>query len=239
MSELHPRIGSLLLDGRTPRIAVSFDRHVTNADLQRARASGVDLAELRIDHWPCPEPSAVLSTLRALSGLPLLATIRHAREGGAWSHSEARRLALFEALTPHVDAIDVELSAETILVQARRTVREHGKTLLISSHDFTRTPSYDALQKLLDRALEAGADVVKIATMAHSDDDVQSLARLLLANKPVPLVTIAMGKHGIKSRVFFPALGSRFTFAAINGKAMAPGQLPLEQLTQALETFYR
>lgn len=234
MSEAHPRIGDLLLDGRTPRVAVSFDRPVTRADLQRARAAGADLAELRIDHWQDPEPSS----LPALGELPLLATIRHAREGGAWSRSEAQRLALFEAITPHVDALDVELSAHTILAQARRSAREHKKTLLISSHDFTRTPRYDALQQTLERARAAGADIVKIATMARSDEDVQTLARLLLEHPTVPLVTIAMGAHGVKSRVFFPALGSRFTFAAINGKPMAPGQLPLEQLTQALETYY-
>lgn len=225
------------MDGAVPVIAAPFNESPTRETLDRLHTVGLDLAELRIDLFQEKATEAVVECAKGFSGFPVLATIRHSREGGAWSGSEAERLDLFSALLPHVDAVDVELAADEIRDEVVRRAHAAGKTVVLSSHDFSATPSLDALRLVVSAATHAGADLVKIATLANSDSDVRVLAHLLLESRMTPLVAIAMGDHGVKSRVFFPALGSRFTFAALD-RSTAPGQLPLTKMVEEMRTFY-
>ncbi len=49
-----------------------------------------------------------------------------------------------------------------------------------------------------------------------------------------PLITMAMGKEGILSRIGGQISGSCVTFGTL-GKTSAPGQIPLEDLTAILD----
>jgi 3-dehydroquinate dehydratase-1 len=93
------------------------------------------------------------------------------------------------------------------------------------------------LVRKLRRAQRAGADLVKLATHAPDDRAVARLARVLVNHPEAPLVVFAMGEAGTKSRVFFPALGSLFTFAPWR-RATAPGQLSLQETLRLLRLFY-
>ena len=78
---------------------------------------------------------------------------------------------------------------------------------------------------------------MKIATHAKTDSDVAALAQLLAERRDANLVVIAMGAVGTKSRVFFPALGSLMTFAALE-QSTGPGQLPMALMFQELRLYY-
>ena len=224
-------IGSLVLGAR-PRIAVPFTDHATRPEIAELGGRGLDVAELRIDLYASFATEHVLGTLGLYTGVPTLATIRHGDEGGGWRGDEAERLALYRALVPRVDAIDVEI-ASGIARPAIAAARDAGKLAIASFHDFAKTPDAAALEAVLARGRALGADVVKIAAAVAGAEDLRTLARLLLAHEDAGLIVIGMGERGVASRVLFPLLGSLLTYAAA-GTRTAPGQLALDDLADLL-----
>jgi 3-dehydroquinate dehydratase-1 len=224
------------LAGGAPLVAVSFGDDDAEGDAARARALGVDLAELRIDWYRGTDPAAVRRTTAAFraAGLATLATIRSRAEGGHWAGDERARGALFEAVLPEVDAVDVELSSAGIRPGVIAAARAADRPVIVSFHDFERTPDEAALRATVEAARAAGADVVKISTMAHGAADLRVLAGLLLRYDS--MIVIGMGADGAGSRVLFPLLGSRVTYSSIGGRP-APGQLPFAETVRLLETF--
>ena len=226
-----------LLDEGAPALAASFSDRVTAQTLEDAKTHGLDVAELRIDHFASREPSEVVARLGAFADFATLATIRLAAEGGRWVESETARLELFRAVLPHVDGVDIELRAGELLPALVREAHAPGKAVIASFHDFQATPTLPELQARVDEAVAQGADVVKLALHASHPDDVRTLAALTLANRDRRLITISMGADGLVSRVFFPALGSRLTFGYLENQT-APGQLHLAELYALLCRFY-
>ncbi|MCJ1678333.1 type I 3-dehydroquinate dehydratase [Streptomyces sp. APSN-46.1] len=227
-----------LLDGDVPLVAVSFGDSDNERLAQEAKDAGVDIAELRIDGFSRTDQDHVLAQVRAFASMPVLATVRSAYEGGDWKGTEQERLALFRAIAPHVHAVDIELSSREILAEVVAAAHEHDTVALISYHNFDLTPSSEELEAVIADAKEAGADIVKLSTMATSADDVKRLAALLLAaGDDVPLIVIAMGAEGCASRVFFPVLGSRITYSFF-GTSFAPGQLAFAETSGLLRTFH-
>lgn len=228
-------LGTLEL-GAVPRIAVPL----TDADV-RVHADAVrryaDIAELRIDQFTHHDPPYVADICRRARALgrPLIATVRAAAEGGAAALSEAQRLAFFEAAAPLVDGLDIELHAP-ICDRVVDLAESHGCMVIVSHHDFERTPSDTDLAALFDAAALADADVVKIAAQATSAADTDRLLGFLRARRERGLIVIAMGPHGVASRVFFPLCGSLITYGFAS-TANAPGQLPLAELHAALRRY--
>jgi 3-dehydroquinate dehydratase-1 len=222
-------IGSLVL-GTRPRIAVPFTDHATRPDVADAVARGCDVAELRADLCSAFDAAHLEGALAPLAGVPTIATIRHGDEGGGWRGAEADRLALYRALLPRVDAIDVEIASE-IGRPAIAAARDAGKLAIASFHDFAKTPAEDAIADAVARGRALGADVVKIATAVASAADLRVLARILVEHDD--LIVIGMGARGVASRVLFPLLGSLLTYASA-GTQTAPGQLALDELVEIL-----
>jgi 3-dehydroquinate dehydratase-1 len=227
------RIGRVLLRRTEPRIIAPFTDRTRPSTLRSGVRRGLSLLEARVDLFDDIESSHVLDNLRRARAIaPVLATVRSGSEGGAWKRSERDRLALYRALVPHVDALDVELDSR-IRGAVVRAAREAGRTVVLSHHDFRTTPSASRLDEVVRRGTKAGADVVKIATFVRGPADVQRLTRLLARHRESPLVVIGMGARGRSTRVLFPALGSLFTFASLDKKT-APGQLGLAETVRGL-----
>ena len=229
------RIGALEL-GTRPRVAVPFSDAATRAEVLSLVQQGLDVAELRVDRFARVDAAAVLARLDVYAGVPLLATIRCAAEGGGWKGTEADRLVLFRALLPRVDAVDVEIASE-IARDVVRDAQRTGKLAIASFHDFAKTPSAGALADVVARGRALGADVVKIATVVAGRDDLRSLARLLVDPSDIGLIAIGMGDAAVATRVLFPALGSLLTYAHA-GTVTAPGQIPLVEMRQLLRRLY-
>jgi 3-dehydroquinate dehydratase-1 len=215
---------------------VPFSAAVTRADVLSLAQQGLDVAELRVDHFARVDAAAVLAGLDVFAGVPLLATIRSAAEGGGWKGTEAERLALFRTLLPRVDAVDVEIASE-IARDVIDAARGAGKLAIASFHDFAKTPSAGALADVVTRGRALGADVVKIATAVADRNDLRSLARLLVDASDIGLIAIGMGDAAVATRVLFPALGSLLTYAHA-GNATAPGQISLVEMQQLLRRLF-
>ena len=181
-----------------------------------AQAAGADVIEWRID--TCLAEGAVASELIAAipsSPLPVLWTIRHASESGLWQDSSAAR----EALCAAADAagaayIDLELAH-------LGTWRPSRARLILSYHDFTGM-GQDLPGKIA--AMRAAGGLPKIAVMARDGRDL-AVIHDLLARRQGELIALAMGEHGLPSRLLAGVWGSFLTFARLADQAgSAPGQ---------------
>ncbi len=229
-------LGSRILNG-TPRIVIGLNDATPLHLIQEARQSGLDVIELRIDQYSSFDRKHVLQEVVKFRDVPTIATIRLSAEGGGWNLSEKERLSLFKEVIPEVNAIDIELSAETILPDVIQATHAAKKIAIISYHNFDGTPALSELNGVADKAKSLGADIVKIAALAVKQEDIQTLARFTIANAKKNIVAIAMGSEGTLSRVFFPALGSLLTYAHL-GQPTAPGQLGYRELFELLRKFY-
>ena len=197
----------------------------------RADADGI---ELRMDF--AEEPIAQLS---AYDGeLPVLVTNRVDWEGGEAADTAGRLDDLKRAMEHDaVTAVDVELAAlegdgEHDAGRVVDHAREHGASVVVSTHDFEATPDRDTITDRLRRACEHG-DVGKMATTAASADDVLAMldATRDLTADGKQVATMCMGEPGRHSRAVAPLYGSRIGYAPVDPEAAtAPGQYDLTTL---------
>jgi len=214
-------IGSLTLN----RSVIAAIGHDPVSSANKAKQLGADILELRIDLLS-ERPQRVLEELKWL-GLPIIITNRMKDQGGSWQGSEKERIRELLHLLPLADAVDIELCAgdrDSVVNKSRNA----GKTVIISTHDFQKTPDNKVMDGIIHESLEAGADIAKLAVMPESLSDVLRLLEVTLhANGPV--CTIAMGATGKHSRVIAPVYGSVMTYGYVDTPT-APGQLRIDEM---------
>ncbi len=205
------------------QVCVSLTETTTTALVDRMvdLAPVADLFEIRAD---LADELDLLTLLRTRPR-PLLLCCRSAAHGGRWTRSEEeRRLLLLEGVKRGFDYVDIEHDAGFGEVM----VEKAGRGLILSHHDFERTP--DDLLGLYERMCLLGADIVKIAVTPRSFSDVARVLELqgeAARRDDVPLVAIAMGPLGVVTRLWAGRYGALFTFAsAAPGEESAPGQVP-------------
>ena len=147
---------------------------------------------------------------------------------------ENRFLILQTALEAGSDYVDFDLESDLdFMKELLPTARSKGSDVILSYHDFQKTPQADELDQIVHRAIEAGADVVKVACQVNKADDLVNL--LHLYRHKVRKVVIGMGEKGIITRVAATLLGAEFTFASAGeGRETAPGQISKERLESIL-----
>lgn len=243
------KIGDVALD--SPRIVGVVDSIGAAAGAEKA---GADLLEVRIDLLERgTEVVRFLGDVHEASSLPFIVTNRPEVEGGAFNGSENERISILSAAMDHADAVDVELSIlgyrdGNLIVEK---AKEQKSPIIVSHHDFNRTPPDEEIMKILNDARDVGNFVIpKIAVMANSLGDVLRLLRITIeASKP--LCTIAMGALGKHSRVITPLYGSALTYGYVDAPdrrsggvvtpsafqhgPKAPGQLSVSELKAALD----
>jgi len=192
--------------------------------MMRQAAPEADLLELRIDGLPEPD----LPRLLAERPRPVIVTNRPPHEGGRWTGSETRRLALLEeAACLGAEYVDIELAAGP--------VRCEGARRIVSVHDFEGVPA--DLPALHRRIARAGADIVKIAVTARTIMDTLPVFDLLeRQGRTTPTIALAMGEAGQITRILSPRFGGFLTYAAevFEGRerGSAPGQLTARRLRE-------
>ncbi|RXK48491.1 type I 3-dehydroquinate dehydratase [Halorientalis pallida] len=211
----------------------SFVLAAATADLGDAPAARehADAVEFRMDL--ARDPLAALANYDG--ALPLIVTNRADFEGGEAEDDDARLDALCTAVEhSSVEAVDVELTTASEGGGERVIDHAHanGVSVIVSTHDFAKTPEPPKLRQLLDRACEYG-DVGKLAVTARSTDDVLELLAATRASVAGGdrVATMAMGEPGRHSRAVAPLYGSRIGYAPVDpAEATAPGQYDLATL---------
>ena len=133
--------------------------------------------------------------------------------------------------------VDIEIEAPKDQQEKLiKVARANNTRIIISYHNYDKTPSIDELLKIVNDCYTMGADVAKVAVQANSQQDTAKVMSLYSADKPV--VALAMGEYGKISRLMAPMLGAEFTFASTDeGVGTAPGQITYSKMIEA-RSFY-
>lgn len=209
----------------------------------------VDLIEWRADWYEevnkIEKVKQVIDALRQLlPEIPILFTFRTAKEGGEKDISPKDYLELNCNVCKQglVDLMDVELfRGDTVVKTVLKQAKESGIKVIVSNHDFEKTPCKEEIVERLKQMEELGADILKIAVMPNSKKDVLTLLEATdemskYATKPI--VTMSMSGMGAISRLTGEIFGSAITFGTVKN-ASAPGQIPVKQLSQVLNAIHQ
>lgn len=246
-------VRNLVIGEGAPKIIVSLmgkDIATVKTEALAYRDADFDILEWRVDHFAdVSSIDAVLEAARTIrdvmSDKPLLFTFRSAKEGGEQALSVADYIALNRAAVDSglVDMIDLELFTGDEQVKA--TVEyAHAKQVLVimSNHDFHKTPAAEEIIQRLRKMQELGADIPKIALMPQNKTDVLTLLSATLEMQEHyadrPIITMSMAKTGVISRLAGEVFGSAATFGAVK-KASAPGQISVSDLRSVLTILHQ
>jgi 3-dehydroquinate dehydratase-1 len=161
-----------------------------------------------------------------------IVTVRCAEEGGLRSMSDDDRRESYLALLPGAAAIDLELRSAESMSDLREAVLRNAKTLILSFHDFQRTPSLADLENACAEMRDLGANILKIATKTESISEVSRLLTLLERSSS-PLAVMGMGAFGRASRLLFAKAGSVLNYGWLD-KPQVPGQWSAKEFLEFL-----
>lgn len=214
------------------------------------RSIGADVVEWRTDWYEdvflFEKVEETAKELRNILGvIPVLFTFRTAKEGG---EKEIRKDDYVElnqkaVRTGYIDMVDVEAFTGDDAVKAIvETAHGCGVKVVVSNHDFCKTPPKEIIVSRLCKMRELGADIPKIAVMPQDKKDVLALLsateEMYSEYADCPIITMSMAGAGVISRLSGEVFGSALTFAAA-GKASAPGQMEVENLKTVLNILHK
>lgn len=223
---------------------------------------GCEMAEIRLDRCDL--------SLREIeecftSDVPLVATCRIAdliasepslQDEGLTPQSKEIKAAqiaekrLCKAIEAGARYVDVEIEAPKQMSKRVRSVaHENGTVFIRSFHDFEGTDSLEALKAVVEKCCYHGADIVKVVTTAHCQEDVDRVLSLYdwchgvsaSENEKIAsldeggLIAFCMGDAGRQSRLDCLRMGAPYTYAALSeDEAAAPGQWDAAEMASAL-----
>lgn len=255
-------IGNIILGEGIPKICIPLtgkDRAELTVEIESIEDKPFDLVEWRADYmmaamkgssfWELTrEVLNNLGLIRSLIEKPVLFTIRTSGEGGeaaiaAEDYFFINRMVVDSGMA---DLIDIEAfvpdEGTDMVGEFVEYAHSHEQKVLLSNHDFEKTPSLEEMINTYVDMKNAGGDIIKLAAMPQDKDDVAcmlSAAAYMNEEYPdLPLVAISMGELGMTSRICAGQFGSVMTFAS--GKnGSAPGQIDAEILQGYLERYYK
>lgn len=210
----------------------------------------LDLVEWRVDFYDdfldIDKIKTVLEEIRkVLMNTPIIFTFRSLNEGGAKEVSREYYMQLNKEIirTKLVDIVDIELFNDDYHIKDIVSIaEENGVAVIVSSHDFEKTPLKEEMINRFQRADSLGAHIFKLAVMPNCTEDVINLldaTRIMNeCYNNIPSITMAMGKRGLISRISGEVFGSAITFGA-GKEASAPGQISVEGLRKIIDTIHK
>ena len=209
----------------------------------------LDLVEWRVDHYvdvlDIEKVKETLVELReVLENTPILFTFRSLKEGGEKEVSTEfyAKLNKEVSLTKNADLIDVELfTGDEIVREIVECAHNNEVKVVMSNHDFFKTPSKEEIVNRLCKMQELEADLPKIAVMPQSTTDVLTLLcatdEMVTKHAKTPIITMSMAGLGVISRLAGEIFGSALTFGSAK-EASAPGQVAVDELYKVLNLLH-
>ncbi len=149
--------------------------------------------------------------------------------------SDDRRLdVLKKSIVGGASMIDIEVeNRDNFKEELVAFAKEKNCKVIMSYHNYEKTPYRRELEQILDWCFESGAHIAKVACFART---VQDSARILsLYEQEREIIAIAMGELGKITRIAAPLLGAPFTYGAIDeSRATAPGQITARELNEVI-----
>ena len=187
-----------------------------------------DYAEIRFDFLKIEQiPEALEIIKKDLN--KIVCTLRPKTEGGKFLGNEKERIAILKLIAEYNPfLLDVEFNTLKRNSSLVRYLKSTKTKLLVSWHDFKKTPSSVELKKKMKQMTKFSANV-KIVCTAKSTDDSNRMLELYSKKGKNNLISFAMGDLGRISRILCLYLGSPYTYVSL-GKAVAPGQFSVDEV---------
>ena len=201
----------------------------------RIRSLTMDFLEARVDAFSKETDCAALEKGLSRLRVSLIVTVRHLLEGGVGSLTLVQRRALFRRFLPYASLIDVELRSVESLKDVIDEARSQGIGIILSHHEFRKTPALARLEKLERKAAGAGCEVFKVAATARTARDLAVLLEFLTTRRPKgpALAVMGMGDFGKISRLVLGSAGSVLNYGYLD-KEQVSGQWPAALLKERL-----
>ena len=187
-----------------------------------------DFVEIRFDFLKVEQiPEALELIKKDLNRI--VCTLRPKTEGGVFSGNEKERVAILKLIAEYNPfLLDVEFSMLKKNAQLTKYLKSTKTKLLVSWHDFKKTPNTTELKKKISQ-MSKFSNNVKIVSTAKTTEDATRMLELYAKKGKNNLISFAMGDMGRISRILCLYLGSPYTYVSL-GKAVAPGQFSVDEI---------
>lgn len=133
-------------------------------------------------------------------------------------------------LKTKVDFLDIDIKTNPKIIKG---LKRKCKKLIISFHDYKKTPPQKKLEEIIKKEFALGADIAKVSTFAKSMEDNVKVISLLTKFRDKKIIAVCMGGRGKASRVAGLILGSYISYAAsVKGKETAKGQMTIDEINK-------
>jgi 3-dehydroquinate dehydratase-1 len=191
-----------------------------------------DFVEIRLDFLKIEQIPETLEMIKKdLSRV--VCTLRPKNEGGKFVGNEKERIAIIKLIAEYNPfMLDIEFNTLKKNLSLTKYLKSTKTKLLVSWHDFKKTPSSAELEKKISQMSKFSSNV-KIVSTAKSTDDSTRMLELYSKKGKNNLISFAMGDHGRISRILCLYLGSPYTYVSL-GKAIAPGQFSVDEVKKII-----
>ena len=189
-----------------------------------------DYVEIRFDFLNTNDVPETLEAIKKEIN-KVVCTLRPKREGGKFSGNEKERIAIIKLIAEYNPfLLDVEFNTLKRNQTLRKYLRSAKTRLLVSWHDFKKTPSSAELKRRMEQMGKFSSNVKIVSTAKSTNDSSRMLELYSKKGKNVNnLISFAMGDAGRISRILCLYLGSPYTYVSL-GKAVAPGQFSVDEI---------
>ena len=137
-----------------------------------------------------------------------------------------------------IDFIDLDLETPSASIKLVKKISPTTK-IILSHHDFKKTPSIEELKKIATRMRKKGADISKIAATAQSlQDSLEMLQFVKEESEKSKVIGLCMGEEGKITRTTGHLFGNYLMYAPLKrSDNTAPGQIEAEKLKEIRNTI--
>lgn len=135
-------------------------------------------------------------------------------------------------LSNKVEFVDLDVNCRIKTIKTIKSLSPKTQ-IILSFHDFNKTPSTSILKKIVKKMQSKKADIIKLSTYAVTFSDSLRILALLeeLKRKNIKAICLCMGKHGQLTRTAGHLFGNYLMYAPIRtSDKTADGQIKAGEL---------
>ena len=187
-----------------------------------------DYVEVRLDFLKTEQIPKTLDMIKK-DLKRIVCTLRPTNEGGKFQGTDKERISILKLIAEYNPfLLDVEYNTIRKNKDLEKYLKSTKTKLLVSWHDFKKTPSFSDLKNQM-RKMAKFSPHVKIVTTAKTVDDSTKVLQLYSIKGKTNLIAFSMGDSGRISRILCLYLGSPYTYVSL-GKPVAPGQFNVDEV---------
>jgi len=191
-----------------------------------------DYVEVRLDFLKKEQVPKALEIIKKDLN-KIVCTLRPKTEGGRFEGNEKERISIIKLISEYNPyLLDIEYNTLKKNKELVKYLKSTKTKLLVSWHDFKKTPKNTELQNKIKQMSKFSCNV-KIVSTAKSTDDSTRMLELYSKKGKNNLISFAMGDAGKISRILCLYLGSPYTYVSL-GKAVAPGQFSIDEVNNII-----